>query len=182
MSRLSRIGLVAAALIAAAGFSSPAWSADLTTRTEALERQIEELRKELIAIKSDQARQDKETARKIEESLAQSQNMVDGLRNTTLTLFERVKVGGYGSGRYEANSLREQNNTFTLRRLVLTTDAKIAPRLRFYRKSSTNVFANLNSNAKPSNAPRAVLKSSRLLRAPRTRNSQLSRRGSSTTS
>jgi len=143
MSRLSRMGLMVAALIAAAGYTAPARGADLTSRTEALEKQIEELRKDLVAIKSDQAQQDKETARKIEESLAQSQNMVDGLRNTTLSLFERIKVGGYGSGRYEANSLREQSNTFTLRRLVLTTDAKIAPRIRFFSEIEYERFRKL---------------------------------------
>ncbi len=47
-------------------------------------------------------------------------------------ILERVKPGGYGSFRFEHNSLDDIKNTFTLRRLVLTTDANIAPRLRGY--------------------------------------------------
>jgi len=43
-----------------------------------------------------------------------------------------VQIGGYGSVRFEANSARGENATFTLRRLVLTADASIAPRLRSY--------------------------------------------------
>ncbi len=45
---------------------------------------------------------------------------------------DRVKLGGYGSMRYEGSSLKEQKHTFTLRRLVLTVDANIAPRLHSY--------------------------------------------------
>jgi hypothetical protein len=47
-------------------------------------------------------------------------------------LLERVQIGGYGSTRFEANSATNENTTFTLRRLVLTGDAAIAPRLRSY--------------------------------------------------
>lgn len=42
------------------------------------------------------------------------------------------KLGGYGSIRFEANSGEDLNSTFTFRRFVLTTDAKIASRLRIY--------------------------------------------------
>jgi hypothetical protein len=45
---------------------------------------------------------------------------------------DRVKLGGYGSFRYEGNSLSEEHNTFTYRRFVLTADAKIASRLSSY--------------------------------------------------
>jgi hypothetical protein len=47
-------------------------------------------------------------------------------------VIDRVKLGGYGSFRYEGSSLEDQKNTFTYRRFVLTTDANIAPRLRAY--------------------------------------------------
>ncbi len=43
-----------------------------------------------------------------------------------------VKLGGYGSMRFESDSAKDMNNTFTLRRLVFTTDAKIASRFRIY--------------------------------------------------
>lgn len=52
---------------------------------------------------------------------------------------DRVRVGGYGSVRFEANDLGGQNfipsgsaKGFTFRRFVLTTDANITKRLRVY--------------------------------------------------
>ena len=47
-------------------------------------------------------------------------------------VLDRVKLGAYGSFRYEMQSLEDQRSTFTFRRFVLTTDANIAPRLRGY--------------------------------------------------
>jgi hypothetical protein len=58
-------------------------------------------------------------------------------------LFERVKLGGYGSVRYDANSLGDEQNTFTFRRLVFTTDAQLAPRLRFYSELEYERFRKL---------------------------------------
>src|SRR4051812_24483910 len=56
-----------------------------------------------------------------------------------LALADRVRIGGYGSMRYETNNVKAGNNIpggsangFTFRRLVLTTDAKPASRLRIY--------------------------------------------------
>ncbi len=43
-----------------------------------------------------------------------------------------IKLGGYGSFRFESDSAQDVNDTFTLRRLVFTTDAKIASRFRIY--------------------------------------------------
>ncbi len=40
------------------------------------------------------------------------------------------KLGGYGSTRFEASSLKDNNNTFTFRRFVLSGDATIGERLR----------------------------------------------------
>ncbi len=45
---------------------------------------------------------------------------------------DRVRVGGYGSFRFEANDNPAESNTFEFRRFVLTTDARIAPRLSAY--------------------------------------------------
>ena len=47
-------------------------------------------------------------------------------------IVDRVKLGAYGSVRFEHNTLDDIHNTFTLRRLVMTTDANIAPRLRSF--------------------------------------------------
>ncbi len=56
-----------------------------------------------------------------------------------INIFDRVRVGGYGSMRFETNDVATGNNVpggsaggFTFRRLVLTTDARPAPRLRVY--------------------------------------------------
>ena len=56
-----------------------------------------------------------------------------------IALGDRVRIGGYGSMRYETNNVKSGNNIpggsangFTFRRLVLTTDAKPASRLRVY--------------------------------------------------
>lgn len=60
-------------------------------------------------------------------------------RERGIALADRVRIGGYGSMRYETNNVKSGNNIpggaangFTFRRLVLTTDAKPAPRLRIY--------------------------------------------------
>ncbi|HCU25664.1 MAG TPA: hypothetical protein DF383_11670 [Deltaproteobacteria bacterium] len=42
------------------------------------------------------------------------------------------KLGGYGSIRFSTDSAQDLNDTFTFRRFVLTTDAKIASRFRIY--------------------------------------------------
>jgi len=42
------------------------------------------------------------------------------------------KLGGYGSMRFEADTASGLNDTFTLRRVVMTTDALIASRFRIY--------------------------------------------------
>lgn len=56
-----------------------------------------------------------------------------------INLFDRVRIGGYGSMRFEANDVASGNNVpggsaggFTFRRLVLTTDSRPAPRVRLY--------------------------------------------------
>jgi len=41
-----------------------------------------------------------------------------------------VNIGAYGSMRYEASNIDEAHSTFTFRRFVLTADANIAPRLK----------------------------------------------------
>jgi hypothetical protein len=56
---------------------------------------------------------------------------------------ERVKLGGYGSFRFEANDNPADNATFTYRRFVLTTDANIAPRLHAYAEVELERFRQL---------------------------------------
>jgi hypothetical protein len=56
---------------------------------------------------------------------------------------DRVRLGGYGSIRYEGSSLEDQKHTFTYRRFVLTADANIAPRLRAYAELEFERFREL---------------------------------------
>jgi len=58
-------------------------------------------------------------------------------------VLDRVKLGGYGSIRYEASNLDEARSTFTFRRFVLTADADIAPRLRAYMELEFERFRKL---------------------------------------
>jgi hypothetical protein len=110
-------------------------------KMERLERQIDELRQEIQELKKQQAQppapapaaQAPETKPPTEQAAAPTQPPTAAAAGDwKQSLFERVKIGGYGSVRYEYNSATGENNTFTLRRLVLTGDAAIAPRLRSY--------------------------------------------------
>jgi hypothetical protein len=58
-------------------------------------------------------------------------------------VLDRVKLGGYGSFRYEASNLDEAHSTFTFRRFVLTADANIAPRIRAYMELEFERFRKL---------------------------------------
>jgi len=58
-------------------------------------------------------------------------------------LLDRVKLGGYGAIRFDGNDLDAEDNTFTFRRLVLTTEAQIAPKLRFYSEIEYERFREL---------------------------------------
>ncbi len=60
-------------------------------------------------------------------------------RGHGIALGDRVRIGGYGSVRFETNDVSSGNNIpggsaggFTFRRFVVTTDARVAPRLRVY--------------------------------------------------
>jgi hypothetical protein len=61
---------------------------------------------------------------------------------------DRVRLGGYGSIRYEGSSLDDQKHTFTYRRFVLTADANIAPRLRAYAELEFERFRELELEKK----------------------------------
>ncbi len=63
----------------------------------------------------------------------------DAPKERGIALGDRVRLGGYGSMRYETNNVKSGNNVpggsangFTFRRLVLTTDARPTSRLRIY--------------------------------------------------
>ena len=130
---------------------------DLVKQTQQLERQLAEIQKQLAEIRVQQERDAKQTAelrqrqeqqakdteKKIGEAAARSRYELDNFRSRTLSLLDRVKVGGYGSVRYEYNSLPELHNTFNFRRLVFTTEVNLAPRLRFYSELEFERFRKL---------------------------------------
>jgi hypothetical protein len=73
------------------------------------------------------------------QSEASQESPYSAPKERGIALGERVRIGGYGSMRYETNDVKAGNNIpggsangFTFRRLVLTTDAKPASRLRIY--------------------------------------------------
>ncbi len=142
---MARRVLTAMGLLAALGGTAAAQSPALTPeeKIEKLQRQMLEMRQELDALK-EQQRQDAAAAKKRqEESTQQLQTAREQLTEQTLSLLERVKIGGYGSVRFEGNSLNKLADTFTFRRFVLTTDAQIAPRLRFYTELEFERFRKL---------------------------------------
>ena len=51
---------------------------------------------------------------------------------TKVPFLDRVRIGGYGSLRYEVTDNPADKNSFELRRFVLAGDATIAPRLSAY--------------------------------------------------
>jgi hypothetical protein len=133
--RLMIRGRLVIALLAAAIVVSPACADDLADKIEQMERELQEMKRELQAQK---AAQQKAAAEQQErDKQAQEQQAKDAATKTVAgvdyrALLDRVKVGGYGSTRYEASDLKEQKNEFVLRRFVLTVDANIATRLRSY--------------------------------------------------
>ena len=93
---------------------------DRADRIDRLEREIERLRDEVESL-----REERKAPPPAEES-------AEGARSAVSEIAERVKIGGYGSLRYEHNSADDTHDTFTFRRFVLTADAAVAPKLRFY--------------------------------------------------
>lgn len=110
----------------------------LEDKIERLQQQMLEMQQELTTLREQQRKATEEAQKAAEESKKRSeaasqqiQTAREEITEQTVKLLDRVKLGGYGSLRYENNSLDNLDSTFTFRRFVLTTEAKIAPRLRF---------------------------------------------------
>jgi hypothetical protein len=80
-----------------------------------------------------------EPAAAVETASAPAQTGTPAPYEHGIALGDKVRLGGYGSVRFEANDVASGNNIpggsgagFTFRRFVLTTDAKPASRLRIY--------------------------------------------------
>ena len=96
-------------------------------------------------------------------------------------LADRVKLGGYGSFRFEANDNPADNDTFTYRRFVLTTDANIAPRLHAYAEVELERFRELEVEKSLEPADGGLL-ASQTVEATNNSETRSSRHGCSTTS
>lgn len=86
---------------------------------------------------------------------AQPQDRAQGIH-----LGDRVRLGGYGSVRFETNDVAEGNNIpggsaagFTFRRLVLTADARPASRLRVYSEVEFERLFEIGSEKQSSRLP-----------------------------
>ena len=139
MRRLGTLGM--ASILWVCGGLPAVAAESAADKMERLERQLDELRQEIQELKKQQAQppapapaaQAPEAKPPTEQAAAPTQpTSPSAASDWKQSLFERVQIGGYGSTRFEANSATDQNTTFTLRRLVLTGDAAIAPRLRSY--------------------------------------------------
>src|SRR5512139_3285976 len=103
-----------AMLAAIAGFAAASGvkAEDLPEKIERMEQELQELKREL--------QQQKEAQQKAEAERMKEQESAKAAESTALReLAERVKIGAYGSFRFEHSSLDEVKNTFTFRRLVL---------------------------------------------------------------
>lgn len=106
---------------------------DVNDKIQRMERELEELKREV-----QQQKQQKAEERPVAEPA--SKPAVTGAYRE---LLDRIKIGAYGSMRFEASDLADQKNSFVFRRFVLTTDANIAPRLRGYMELEFERFRKL---------------------------------------
>ena len=138
--RLTTWGRVVVALFVVGILASAARADDLSDKIERMEQELNEMKRELQAQKEAQqkaAAEQQEREKRAQEKEAQEKQAREEAPKATAgadyhALLDRVKVGGYGSMRFEASDLEQQKNEFVFRRFVLTTDANIATRLRAY--------------------------------------------------
>ncbi|HXG03527.1 MAG TPA: hypothetical protein VNO23_08965 [Candidatus Binatia bacterium] len=144
------VGLAVGLVAVAAGAAAAASPEDLERRMEQLQREMQELREQLEAEKK---------ARRPATPLAPPTGApatpegAEPSEPTYRSLLDAVKIGGYGSVRFESNTLDRGSDTFTFRRFVLTTDARIARPLRFGLELELERFTELELERKT--APRA---------------------------
>ncbi len=153
-----RTWICAALALALAG--APAFADTLAERVDRMERELKELKAELR--RRDAADRKREAASASAKTPPPAAPAVAAApppapagtevataegtptRDRALAaIIDRVRLGGYGSVRFEGSSLADQPDTFTYRRFVLTADADIAPRLRAYMELEFERFTHL---------------------------------------
>ena len=131
MRRMKRAGRALPTLLGALALMSPGVAeadrvSELETVVKELTGEVQSLRKDLADEREARREQEMESGLRldsVEQAGMQNQGAVEGLRS----LFDeesRVKLGGYGSVRFE-NGTSNDPSTFTFRRFVLTTDAQL---------------------------------------------------------
>jgi hypothetical protein len=122
-----------ALLLASAALPAPAARAvdDSDARLQRVEDQLRAVTDELHNLKQERGVDGAKVAE------------VEAQVGTLESVLERVRLGGYGSMRYENANLANQKDTFTMRRLVFTTEAQIHPRLTFYSELEYERFREL---------------------------------------
>jgi hypothetical protein len=151
------IGAALAALVVALT-STPARGETLEERVERLDQEVRELKAELRRRdESERGRAGREVKHKYAERkeatqpktatapvptpsptakpepvTARPERAATPMPTTKVPFLDRVRIGGYGSLRYEVTDNPADKNSFELRRFVLAGDATIAPRLSAY--------------------------------------------------
>lgn len=128
--------LLAVALLAVGASATHATDEDLRQRIDRMEQELQEMKEELRrrsgAPAAPAAAAPAAPAAEAPAPAKTAETAHAGEKTGYRELLDRVKLGGYGSFRYEGSSLADQKHTFEFRRFVLTTDANIAPRLHSY--------------------------------------------------
>lgn len=134
--------------MAPAGIAAGATLDDLENQLQGLQKQIDQMKQEKQ--RQDQKLREMEAAQAAqkEEIKQEAASLREQSRRVYSDLTDRVKIGGYGSVRFETNSLKEQHNTFTFRRFVLTADAKPADPMRVYMELEFERFTQIELERK----------------------------------
>lgn len=122
---------------------------DLQRIVKGLSTEVGSLRRELAQEREGRQQEKMEESLRLgtlEQGQQDSEGSIQGLRSL-LDESGKVKLGGYGSVRYE-NGTSKDPSTFTFRRFVLTTDAQVTDRLSVYSEIEYERFSALELEKK----------------------------------
>jgi hypothetical protein len=123
------VGLTVVLVATTVGVAPAGSPEDLEQRMEQLQREMRELKEQMETEKK--TRRDSPASPLTPPAAEPAMESKGAAEQTYRSLLDGVKIGGYGSVRFESNTLDRGSDTFTFRRFVLTTDAQIAKPLRF---------------------------------------------------
>ncbi len=143
------VGLAVGLVAVAAGAAAAASPEELERRLEQLQREMQELREQLEA----ETKSRRAGSPSPPSGGAPAPEVSAPAESVYRSLLDAVKIGGYGSVRFESNTLDRASDTFTFRRFVLTTDARIVRPLRVGLELELERFTDLELER--TTAPRA---------------------------